>query len=135
MVVPIPESAVVVVGCVGKLTTTTRLIEGLVGDDKIGSNSCGSNGTNRVASVGFDNIARIRDADSGEVLGTAWLPRSAYAALLPLCCSRYGLRLATSFYRTISIWNLRSDSSVQEFFGARANDQYWSWVNPFTVHE
>ena len=113
MVVPIPESAVVVVGSVGELTTTTRLIEGLVGDDQKGSSSCGSNVTNWVVSVGFDQIVRIWDADSGEVLGTTMISRSAYAARPLLCCSRYGHQLATSDQVTISIWNLRSDTSLE----------------------
>ena len=113
MVVPIPESAVVVVRSVGELSTTTRPIGGLVGDDKARSSSCGSNVTNRVVFVGCDHMVRIWDADSGEVLGTTKLPRSGFANRPLLCCSRYGHRLATSFYGIISIWNLRSDSSLE----------------------
>ena len=110
MVVPIPESAVVVVGSVGELSTTTRPIGGLVGDDKARSSSCGSNVTNWVVSVGFDQIVRIWDADSGELLGATMLSRLDRPELY---CSRCGHRLAAFSGGTISIWNLRSDSSLE----------------------
>ena len=106
VVAPIPESALVVGENVAEHTAASRPIEGLVGDGKTRSSSCGSN---RVVTVGYDNIARIWDADSGEVLGITMISR--YRPLL--CCSRCGHRLATSADETISIWNLRSDSSLE----------------------
>ena len=84
-----------------------------MGDDEARSSSCGSNGTNRLASIGFDSAVRMWDTDSGEMLATTQLPRLLMEFIPQLCCSRYGHRLVTSAPRTISIWNLRSDSSLE----------------------